>query len=176
MVTPNTFSHIRFSSQSPVDSLYSRFWQGYSSLNNRTIDYSTVAMEYSDVPPMQLIARVALVLLLIGSLMWQKGASYPGPRGWPIIRNLLDLWSTQPALKNPAKPFAIGVNSTVSCGLSLTVPSEWYLWVVGSEVISLRIPGASMLVLNSVKDVQELLVKRSGIYSDRYFTTKIFLR
>ena len=48
-------------------------------------------MGHLDVPPMQLVAGVALVLLLIGSLMWQKGALYPGPRGWPIIKNLLDL-------------------------------------------------------------------------------------
>jgi len=62
-------------------------------------------MEYSDVPPMQLITGVALVLLLIGSLTWQKGTSYPGPCGWPIIGNLLDLQSTQPALKHPGKAF-----------------------------------------------------------------------
>ena len=64
----------------------------------------------------------------------------------------------------------------MSHGLSPTVPLECYLWVVESKAISLRIPGGSILVLNSVKDIQELLVKRSGIYSDRYFTTKIFMR
>ena len=42
---------------------------------------------------------------------------------------------------------------------------------IGSNLISLRIPGASMLVLNSTKDVQELLVKRSAIYSDRCVTS-----
>jgi len=66
-----------------------------------------------------------------------------------------------------ARPFATGVDSTVSRRIMQTVTFKWS-FVVGSDAISLRIPGTSMLVLNSVKDVQELLVKRSAIYSDRY--------
>jgi hypothetical protein len=55
----------------------------------------------------------------------------------------------------------------VSRGLS-SITFLYSLESLGSDTISLSIPGASMLVLHSRKDVVELLVKRSGIYSDRY--------
>ncbi|THU91607.1 cytochrome P450, partial [Dendrothele bispora CBS 962.96] len=73
----------------------------------------------------------------------------PGPRGWPIIGNLLDLRSTQPLLKHPGKAFR-----------------DWGRQYA-SRAVSLRIPGASMLVFNHIKDVQELLARRSNIYTDR---------
>jgi hypothetical protein len=54
---------------------------------------------------LQLIALVIALSLLIGSLVRRKNKLYPGPRGWPVIGNLLDLRSTQPTLKHPGKAF-----------------------------------------------------------------------
>ena len=63
-------------------------------------------MDYVNFPPiLQLIAGAAVLSLLLGVLVRKKNVSYPGPRGWPIIGNLLDLRSTQPVLKHPGKAF-----------------------------------------------------------------------
>ena len=61
-------------------------------------------MEYLP-PTMQLIALAIALSLLIGALTRKQNPLYPGPRGWPVIGNLLDLRSTQPALKHPGKAF-----------------------------------------------------------------------
>jgi hypothetical protein len=67
---------------------------------------SSAYMEYSSLSPtVQLLAGAVIVSLLIGAVARKGHASYPGPRGWPVIGNLLDLRSTQPALKHPGKAF-----------------------------------------------------------------------
>ncbi|EEB97784.1 hypothetical protein MPER_02828, partial [Moniliophthora perniciosa FA553] len=40
-----------------------------------------------------------------------------------------------------------------------------------SDIVSLRIPGATLVVLNKLEDIQELFGKRSAFYSDRNFTS-----
>uniref|UniRef100_A0A0W0EY02 Putative cytochrome P450 n=1 Tax=Moniliophthora roreri TaxID=221103 RepID=A0A0W0EY02_MONRR len=96
------------------------------------------------------IGGATLVYLLLQIIFYKRrNASYPGPPGLPLIGNLLDLRSTQPLLKHPGKAF-----------------HDWGRYY-GSPAVSLRIPGASLLVFNQNKDVQELLVKRSNIYTDR---------
>ncbi|KAJ7233053.1 cytochrome P450 [Mycena rebaudengoi] len=74
----------------------------------------------------------------------KTGKYPPGPPAWPVIGNILD------------------------------IPAE-YPWKVyrkwgqeaNSDVISLKIPGPPLVVLNSAKAADTLLIKRSGIYSDR---------
>lgn len=92
---------------------------------------------------------VRLITWFVAAWLRSRKATFPGPPGWPVIGNLLDLRSTQPALRHPGKAFR-----------------QWSKQYE-SNLISLQIPGASLLMLNSIKDVQELLVKRSAIYSDR---------
>ncbi|KAK7457001.1 hypothetical protein VKT23_010304 [Stygiomarasmius scandens] len=107
----------------------------------------------SDITGLALRAFSGFVVLYlifrVLSSKQNKSITYPGPPKWPILGNLLDLRSTQPLLKHPGRAFR-----------------DWGQQF-GSPAVSLQIPGASMLVFNHVKDVQELLVKRSNIYTDR---------
>ncbi len=45
--------------------------------------------------------------------------------------------------------------------------SEYALFISDSDVLSLRVPGAKLFILNSAESIQGLLTKRSNIYSDR---------
>ena len=36
-----------------------------------------------------------------------------------------------------------------------------------SDILSIKVPGTQFIILNSAKVIQDLLVKRSNIYSDR---------
>ncbi|KAJ3877380.1 cytochrome P450 [Lentinula edodes] len=90
------------------------------------------------------LATFALLSLSKAFSKGHLGKLPPGPRGWPIIGNVFD------------------------------IPDE-YPWKVyrrwgqefDSEIITLKLPGPPLLVLNSAKAADELLIKRSAIYSDR---------
>jgi hypothetical protein len=45
------------------------------------------------------------IFLCVLFLSQRKNSTYPGPPGWPLIGNLLDIRSTQPVLKHPGKTF-----------------------------------------------------------------------
>lgn len=68
----------------------------------------------------------------------------PGPRKWPLIGNLLDMPGGRAWLKY----------------------AEWSR-EYGSDIIHLSAAGTSILVLNSAELVNELMEKRSAIYSSR---------
>ncbi|KAJ6535984.1 cytochrome P450 [Mycena vulgaris] len=74
----------------------------------------------------------------------------PGPRPLPLIGNILDVPTQQ-----PWKTY-----------------SNWS-HLYGSDVISLRLPGLNLVVLNSAQAIQDLLVQRSLIYSDRPRSTML---
>ncbi|KAJ3975913.1 cytochrome P450 [Lentinula raphanica] len=92
-----------------------------------------------------LLSVLVFVGLVLKFASKRRGPLPPGPPGYPIIGNLLD------------------------------IPSEngWKAWVrmsrdAGSDIICLRLPvGPSLVVLNSARCAEALLVKRSAIYSDR---------
>ncbi|KAF7369886.1 Cytochrome p450 [Mycena sanguinolenta] len=68
----------------------------------------------------------------------------PGPKGLPLIGNLLDVPKTQ----------------------------EWLTFIemsrkYDSDIISLNLVGDTVIVLNSLRAVDDLLENKSGIYSDR---------
>ncbi|KAJ7218143.1 cytochrome P450 [Mycena pura] len=86
-----------------------------------------------------------LVATLLSVLSNRRTKRFPpGPRGWPLIGNVLD------------------------------IPSE-YPWKVyrqwgrefNSDIISLKLPGPPLVVLNSATVADTLLIKRSAIYSNR---------
>ncbi|TDL14892.1 hypothetical protein BD410DRAFT_705970, partial [Rickenella mellea] len=68
----------------------------------------------------------------------------PGPRGLPFIGNVLNIPSIHP----------------------WKIYQKWCR-DNGSDLFFLRLPGHSLLILNSAKAAQDLLVQRSNIYSDR---------
>ncbi|KAJ7928218.1 cytochrome P450 [Mycena leptocephala] len=74
----------------------------------------------------------------------------PGPRPLPLIGNLLDVPAKQPW-------------------------RTYYNWSqqYDSDILSLRLPGLNLVILNSANAIQELLVKRSLIYSDRPHSTML---
>ncbi|KDQ28638.1 hypothetical protein PLEOSDRAFT_1063469 [Pleurotus ostreatus PC15] len=74
----------------------------------------------------------------------------PGPRGYPIIGNLLDMPSE----------------------LQWEKYSEWSK-KYGSDIIYLNVLGNSIVVLNSYKAVNDLLSVRSSLYSDRPVSTML---
>ncbi|THV07132.1 cytochrome P450 [Dendrothele bispora CBS 962.96] len=97
-----------------------------------------------------LVALLALVLTVVLFRRQGSSAPPPGPRAWPIIGNILDI-----PRKSPWKVYARWSEDN------------------GSEMLHLKLPGASILFLNSHRTVQDLLVKRSAIYSDRPQSTML---
>ncbi|KAJ3508247.1 hypothetical protein NLJ89_g5858 [Agrocybe chaxingu] len=77
----------------------------------------------------------------------RRGPLPPGPLRWPLIGNGLDLWC-----KHPWKVYA-----------------RW-AQEYRSDILSLQIPGATIIILNKEHVVQDLFVKRGLIYSDRPYT------
>ncbi|KIK53842.1 hypothetical protein GYMLUDRAFT_250028 [Collybiopsis luxurians FD-317 M1] len=95
---------------------------------------------------------ICTLILTVVLFRRRKGPSPPGPRGWPIIGNILDI-----PTKDPWK-----------------VLQKWSE-DNGSDVVLLRLPGIRILFLNTHRSVQDLLVKRSKIYSDRPKSTMLEL-
>ncbi|CAA7270591.1 unnamed protein product [Cyclocybe aegerita] len=85
------------------------------------------------------------VVVLTGLVLSQRrGNLPPGPRGLPIIGNLLNV-----PLKHPWRVYA-----------------RW-AQKYQSDILSLRIPGATLIILNKGSIVNDLFSKRALIYSDR---------
>ncbi|PIL26201.1 cytochrome P450 [Ganoderma sinense ZZ0214-1] len=92
-----------------------------------------------------LVAAVILFVLILRTavLRKRKYPMPPGPSGWPIIGNVFDI-----PLSYQWKVFA-----------------RWgERW---GDLMSIRLLGQPMVIINSYKHAYELLEKRSGIYSDR---------
>ncbi|KAF9072162.1 cytochrome P450 [Rhodocollybia butyracea] len=68
----------------------------------------------------------------------------PGPKGWPLIGNIFDI---------PKGAMHVGY---------MKMAKDY-----GSDVLYLNMAGSPMLILNSVEAVEDLLVRRAAIYSDR---------
>ncbi|KAJ3512864.1 hypothetical protein NLJ89_g3271 [Agrocybe chaxingu] len=95
------------------------------------------------------LAALALVLLL-ASLSRKKRPVPPGPRGLPVLGNLFDI---------PKKE-------------SWQVYLDWGKQY-NSEILYMNAGGKPMFILNSIKVIQDLLVRRSNIYSDRPRSTML---
>lgn len=95
---------------------------------------------------------IAVVTIVLSALLLspKHERTPPGPRGWPLIGNIFDL---------PTKE-------------SWKVYLDWSR-KYNSDVLSLRVPGAKLFILNSAESIQGLLTKRSNIYSDRPRSTML---
>jgi hypothetical protein len=86
----------------------------------------------------------------------------PGPRGYPIIGNVLELRSTQSWLK-----FAGWRKKYGQFVLSSNFLDKFLTRTRLGELIYLNAAGQPIVVLNSQRVAVDLLDRRSGIYSDR---------
>jgi hypothetical protein len=82
----------------------------------------------------------------------------PGPRGYPILGNVLELRSQQwLKFTEWKKQFGWSRIETVAPSLMFT----------SGDIIYLNAAGQPMIILNSQKVAADLLDRRAGIYSDR---------
>ncbi|KAF7369888.1 Cytochrome p450 [Mycena sanguinolenta] len=108
---------------------------------------------HTRLPTVMLFSLLQCFVLLILSLLYLAIHSYtnrhrkplpPGPKGLPLIGNLFDVPKSQ----------------------------EWLTYMeisrkYDSDIISLNLAGDTVIVLNSLRAVDDLLETKSGIYSDR---------
>ncbi|KAJ7155326.1 cytochrome P450 [Mycena filopes] len=98
----------------------------------------------------RVLAAGVLAILLWFSLFRKKALTPPGPPGWPLIGNMFDL---------PKKE-------------TWKVYLEWSK-KYDSDIIGMKLANKQFVILNSAKAIQDLLIKRSNIYSDRPRSTMI---
>lgn len=85
----------------------------------------------------------------------------PGPAGLPILGNLFDVPKGNAYKKYQELSRQYGASSVVC---RCICPSDI---TTGSDIISLKLPGTTIIVLSSTEIARELVDKRSSIYSDR---------
>jgi hypothetical protein len=88
--------------------------------------------------------------------------SPPGPRSLPILGNALDLpldhpWYTFSSLRKKYGTWQRYIQ------IYIAIPTAWWL----GDIVALSVLGNRIVVLNSRKVINDLLVERGAIYSDR---------
>ncbi|KAJ7046191.1 cytochrome P450 [Mycena alexandri] len=96
----------------------------------------------------QIFAVSLGVLLVSVGRLRKKRSAPPGPDGLPFIGNLLDLPKRE----------------------AWQVYLDWSKHY-DSDILSMKVPGAQFFILNSAKVIQDLLVKKANIYSNRPHST-----
>lgn len=86
----------------------------------------------------------------------------PGPSGWPIIGNLLDMPTKNEWLryKEMCEEHSMSFFAAVGGHVLSNMNAE-------SDIIQLDVFGTSIVILNSLEAITDLLEKRSSIYSTR---------
>ena len=87
----------------------------------------------------------------------------PGPKGWPILGNLFDFPTTNQAGIFHKLAAQYGMPSTLCCDSDTGMK----LKLCVGDITHFKVLGQHIIVLNTLNADQELLDKRSAIYSDR---------
>ena len=84
----------------------------------------------------------------------------PGPRPWPIVGNIFDIPRSYAWIKATEWKDVYGKVYLIQ----VTLPQ---LNMISGDVVSLSILGKTIIFLNSFEAANDLLQKKSSIYSDR---------
>ncbi|KAL1660654.1 cytochrome P450 [Schizophyllum commune] len=116
----------------------------------------------SALPPLPTLAGVvSIAFLLVKHLKRSRSSPLPpGPKGWPIIGNILDWPKTQEWLTF--------MKWSQQHGAPLAL--QWDVYVnlrfADSDLLYVNTIGTDVLIINSNKVAQDLLEKQSSIFSD----------
>ena len=86
----------------------------------------------------------------------------PGPKGYPIIGNLLDMPNAFIYKRFREMSRELGRRGRLSCRDTQLTCSE-----IGSDIIHLQVFGFHLIALNTKEVADDLFEKKSSIYSDR---------
>jgi hypothetical protein len=119
-------------------------------------------------PRYRILLEASTVLFGLAILVWYVGKKRPpyppGPRCLPIVGNIFGVPSREEWVTY--RKWSEESGTTLYCYhlvASRTVPS-------GSDVVHVDMLGSHIVIPNSIKVANDLLDKRSSIYSDRYDT------
>lgn len=112
------------------------------------------------------LALAFLAFSFLYSCGTQKKLPFPpGPKRLPVVGNLFDMpdsaeWITY-------KRWGKLYGGLLLRNLSVHPPPHALFWHAGSDVLHVDVLGTHIVVINTVKAANELLEKRSSVYSDR---------
>lgn len=87
----------------------------------------------------------------------------PGPPGWPVVGNAFDIPRREPWSRYARLSQHYGTLLPTSCMWIFNISRR-----EGSDIVSFKILGSPLILLNSAEVAMALLEKRSNIHSDRH--------
>jgi len=125
------------------------------------------AMARTDLLYLLPVALLAAVVVYRRLKHWGRSRSFPlppGPKGYPIIGNVLDIPRGVPLWEGI---LSLGRQHGESITPWSAETSTISLAPLDTDILYLNFFGKDMIMLNSAKTISDLLDKRSKIYSDK---------